>query len=110
MGDLVQPDFALVSKERESSRSAEKFERAVPNLVVEILSPATAKIDRSERKVLYERNGVDEHWIVDPQKRQIVAFRLTGDGHGDGTLHSSDQPIPSGVLRGFSCPVRDLIA
>lgn len=48
-GDLIQPDFASVSKDRFESahRSEETFERAAPNLVVEILSRSTAKIGKT---------------------------------------------------------------
>jgi hypothetical protein len=50
-GDLVQPDFAFVSKERFQDRPLPEstFERSVPNLVVEILSPSTARIDLNEK-------------------------------------------------------------
>ena len=49
----------------------------VPNLVVEILSPSTAKNDRGYKKYLYEKSGVKEYWIVDPVTRSIEAYLLT---------------------------------
>jgi Uma2 family endonuclease len=46
----------------------------VPDLVVEILSPSTARRDRTAKRNAYERSGVDEYWLVDPRKRQVTVF------------------------------------
>ncbi len=47
-----------------------------PDLVVEVLSPGTAKNDRGYKKDLYEKSGVREYWIVDPVMRSIEAYLL----------------------------------
>ena len=47
-----------------------------PDLVVEVLSPSTAKNDRGYKKDLYEKSGVKEYWIVDPNMRSIEAYLL----------------------------------
>ena len=39
----------------------------IPKFIVETLSPSTAKRDRSEKKDIYEKAGVEEYWIVSPQ-------------------------------------------
>ena len=48
-----------------------------PDLVVEVLSPRTAKNDRGYKKDLYESSGVKEYWIVDPTLRSIEAYLLS---------------------------------
>lgn len=48
----------------------------VPDLVVEVLSPSTAKNDRGYKKDLYEKSGVKEYWIVDPNMRSIESYLL----------------------------------
>lgn len=45
--------------------------KVAPHLVVEILSPSTAGNDRTIKKDLYERSGVNEFWIVDPFEQQV---------------------------------------
>ncbi|MBQ6986181.1 MAG: Uma2 family endonuclease [Oscillibacter sp.] len=47
-----------------------------PDLVVEILSPSTARRDRGPKMRTYERNGVREYWIVDPANRAIEQYIL----------------------------------
>ena len=48
-----------------------------PDLIVEVLSPGTAKNDRGYKKDLYEAAGVKEYWIVDPVLRSIEAYLLS---------------------------------
>lgn len=86
-GDVLEPDASFVSTRRfEAHRPTRPNEylRAVPNLVVEILAPGTAARDRSEKKDLYEQNGVDEYWIVDSDHRAITVFTRGPRGYGAG--------------------------
>lgn len=48
-----------------------------PDLIVEVLSPSTAKNDRGYKKDLYEKCGVKEYWIVDPTLRSIETYLLS---------------------------------
>ncbi len=48
-----------------------------PDLVVEVLSPSTAKNDKGYKKDLYEKSGVKEYWIVEPNMRSIEAYLLS---------------------------------
>ncbi len=56
-----------------------------PDLVVEVLSPATASRDKGIKKVAYERAGVKEYWIVDPASKSIDVYHLQ-----DGRLEFID--------------------
>ena len=47
-----------------------------PDLVVEVLSPSTAKRDRTHKKDVYERCGVPEYWIVSPAEKSIEVYWL----------------------------------
>ena len=86
-GDVLEPDASFVSTRRfEANRPSRPNEylRAVPNLVVEILSPGTAVRDRGEKKDLYEQGGVDEYWIVDSDHRAVTVFMAGPRGYGAG--------------------------
>ena len=48
-----------------------------PDLVVEVISPGTAKYDRGRKKDMYEKYGVREYWIVNPADRVIEQYLLT---------------------------------
>jgi len=89
---VVQPDLIYLSKEtRHLVR--EKVEGA-PDLVVEVLSPGTARRDRGDKLGLYAESGIREYWIVDPEERQIE-FLVLRDGRytvalPKGSSYSSD--------------------
>jgi Uma2 family endonuclease len=71
-----QPDILMIHRSREAIIE----ERAVvgpPDLVIEILSPSSAKRDRTVKKVSYAEFGVPEYWIVDPFNLTIEQYVLT---------------------------------
>lgn len=96
--NVVQPDLAIVSSTRASMITARAIE-GPPDVVVEILSPSTLDRDRLLKKRLYERFGVREYWVVDPQHGFVEAHRLGSSGYElrqrcdrASTLHCPDFP------------------
>jgi Uma2 family endonuclease len=73
--DIVQADIVIVLNENVRKITPTKI-KVAPHLVVEILSPSTAGIDRNIKKDLYERSGVNEYWIVDPSEQQVAQWIL----------------------------------
>ena len=61
----VQPDIVFISNARRGIICREGI-RGAPDLVIEILSPTTARRDRGIKLQLYHRQGVAQYWIVDP--------------------------------------------
>jgi len=88
-GDTIEPDVSYISANRLAAGPTPQtgqFIRIVPNLVVEILSPSTTKRDQTEKKDIYERNGVDEYWIVDPRSKAVTVFHLREQAYGNGQM------------------------
>ena len=50
-----------------------------PDLVVEVLSPGTAKNDRGHKRDVYESCGVREYWIVSPGDKSVEVYRSNGN-------------------------------
>lgn len=74
---VVQPDLLLVTRER-GSIVGTRVEGA-PDLVVEVLSPATGRRDLGEKLRLYAETGVREYWIVDLSTR-VLEFLVNREG------------------------------
>jgi len=73
--NVFQPDILFVSNERKSLFDQHGLE-GPPDLVIEILSPGTAKLDLDPKRKVYAQTGVQELWIVDPQVPEFRLFRL----------------------------------
>jgi Uma2 family endonuclease len=84
-GDTLEPDVSFISAERFAAappKTPNEFLRIVPSLVVEVLSASTAKRDQTEKKDIYEANGVDEYWIVDARRKLVPVFYREEHGYG----------------------------
>lgn len=77
--DIVEPDLLYLSNERAATVLTPLHARGVPELVIEIGSPSTRKRDATIKHRLYERTGVSEYWIVDPEAETIRVHRRSGD-------------------------------
>ncbi len=78
--DVVQPDLMVVLAEHRHYVSPSRIIGA-PDLVVEILSPATAERDRSLKLKLYSGRGVPEYWLVDPDAHAVLRYRASSGGY-----------------------------
>ncbi len=71
--NVFQPDIIFISKEREDIIGNKNIQGA-PDIVIEILSPASAYYDLREKFRVYETSGVREYWIVDPRFKKIEVY------------------------------------
>ncbi len=77
--DILQPDLVFVAESHGDLLAGTHIQGA-PDLVVEVLSPSTRRTDLVTKRHLYEKHGVTEYWIVDPEIETVETFRLTQDG------------------------------
>jgi Uma2 family endonuclease len=77
--DIVEPDLIYLSRERAAQVLTPLHAKGVPELVVEIGSPATRKRDETIKRRLYERAGVTEYCVVDPDLDVIRVYCRSGD-------------------------------
>jgi Uma2 family endonuclease len=108
---VVQPDISVFC---DRSKITERGARGAPDLVVEVLSPSTSRIDQNEKFRLFERVGVREYWVVDPGFRALCVYRRGADGRfyeGDAREPEREYTsIASTVLEGFSIEPAEVFA
>jgi len=97
--DTFLPDLAFFTREQ-AARLADAYVDFAPALVVEVLSPATAKRDRVTKFSAYERHGVQEYWLIDPEKAEHHFFRRAGDILGEYATRGESR-IESINMSGF---------
>ena len=84
--NAVQPDIIVVLKDNFNIINEQGHIHGTPDLLVEILSPGNKEYDLIKKKDLYERFGVKEYWIVDPETKLALVYKLVGgkyQGVGD---------------------------
>lgn len=98
--EVVQPDILFISKERAKIIAEEEIQGA-PDLVVEVLSPATAQRDRAYKRTLYARHGVKEYWLVDLETKTIEVLKLGKRGYERAGLYRQGETLTSPLLASF---------
>lgn len=105
--DVVQPDIVFVSRARAQVVTEAEIAGA-PDLVVEILSPGTQDRDRGYKRTAYERSGVREYWIVDPESTSIDVFSLGEAGFDESVMYRLGDELASAVIPGLKVRLLDV--
>ena len=108
--DVVQPDLLFVSRGREHLLSGGENVRGAPDLVVEILSPATADRDRGYKRELYGRHGVTEYWLVDPIAETVSIHRQRAGVLAATHTFGREETLRSPLLAGLALRLDDVFS
>ena len=105
--DVVEPDILYLSNERAAEVITPEHVRGTPELVVEIASPGTRKRDETIKRRLYERSGVTEYWVVDPEVDVVRVYRRSGELFGRAIELSRDagDVLATPLLPGLDLPL-----
>ena len=98
--NVVQPDIVVIC---DSSKLDEKGCKGAPDLIIEIVSPASASIDNIKKMELYEKNGVKEYWIVHPIYKIVTIYKIMENGlYGKPEIYSEEDKIEVELLKGLT--------
>lgn len=106
--DPVQPDIVILLP----GSSAEPTDRGIegpPDIVIEILSPSNRVHDLLTKRALYERGGVREYWIGDPDARTLEIASFVA-GRSGSRIFAGDEPVVSNLLPDVSFPASAIFA
>jgi Uma2 family endonuclease len=109
--DVVQPDVLYVAAAH-ADRLRERHVAGAPDLVIEVLSPASRGMDRIKKRRLYQSQGVAEYWIVDPAAQTLEAHRAALPGgplaQAEVLARASDTVLQSLLFAGLRVPLADV--
>jgi Uma2 family endonuclease len=104
---IVQPDLIVILHGGTASITAQRIV-GPPDLVVEVVSPATASYDRREKRDLYAAAGVREYWIADPGHRVVELLTLAGSLYRAEHVYRGQAVIPSTIIPGWNVVTEQL--
>ena len=109
--DVVEPDLIFVAADQLDILTEPNIQGA-PALVVEILSPGTRRRDLGIKRALFDRGGVREYWVVDPEVDVIRVYRRSGDRFGRAVELSAEagEVLTTPLLPGLEIPLADVFA
>ncbi len=102
--NYVEPDLSIIcDKNKLSDRGCE----GAPDLIIEIVSPSSRRMDYAIKNSLYLSSGVREYWIVDPAKNRTTIYFYEEDAAPK--LVPFDQPIKCGIYSDLEVLISDLL-
>ena len=102
--DWVEPDVSVIC---DSNKLTDRGCSGAPDLIFEIVSPSSRKMDYSIKNKIYSQAGVREYWIIDPAKGKVVVYYYDRDS--DPCLYSFNSDIPVGIYPGLMIKINDLL-
>ena len=105
--DVYQPDIIFIRHQNENIIGRKEIE-GPPDLIIEILSPATAYYDLREKYRVYEKCGVSEYWIVDPKQKKVEVYENRANRFCLADEAEESGCVSSKIMKGFSVPLSDV--
>ncbi|MDI6735341.1 MAG: Uma2 family endonuclease [bacterium] len=93
---VVQPDIVVFC---DRNKLDDRGARGAPDIVIEILSPYTAKKDFMTKYHLYERHKVKQYWIVDPATDEVVIFNLKDNKYDEPQEYKKGNKVKTDIFK-----------
>lgn len=105
--NVVQPDLTFISKENYGIIQ-ERGAFGSPDLVVEIVSPSSEKMDKVVKKQIYQDFKIKEYWIVEPKEKSIQIFTLEEGSYSLFSSQKGTEKVGSKLLDGLEIEINEI--
>lgn len=100
----VEPDISVIC---DKSKFTDHSCKGAPDLIIEIVSPSSRKMDYTTKNALYADAGVREYWIFDPAKERTTVYHYEVDAAP--AIYTFDQAITAGIYEDLMLTITDLL-
>lgn len=107
--NVLQPDIIFFSNARVSALTKAGATGA-PDLAVEILSRGAEKRDRIQKRKIFARSGVEELWLIHPDKQRIELYRLKENPDQPLQVLKAGEQFQSRLFPGLTIDAREVFA
>lgn len=101
----IEPDISVIC---DKSKLTDRGCKGAPDFIIEIVSPASRRMDYFTKASLYERAGVREYWIVDPMKEIVLVCRYSSDDVSP-MFYPFTASIPVGIYPDLNITISELL-
>ncbi len=102
--DWVEPDISVIC---DPNKLTDRGCSGAPDLIFEIVSPSSRRMDYNIKNALYAQSGIREYWIVDPAKACTTVYDYDKDAAP--TIIPFDQSVQCGIFPDLSITVSDYL-
>lgn len=102
--DWVEPDISVIC---DPNKLTDHGCSGAPDLIFEIVSPSSRRMDYNRKNTLYSDAGVREYWIVDPAKERVTVYHYEDDAAP--VIYLFAQDIPVGIYPGLTIKINELL-
>ena len=102
--DWVEPDISVIC---DKNKLTDRGCSGAPDLIVEVVSPSSRRMDYNIKNGLYVSAGVREYWIVDPEKERTTVYHYEADDAP--TIYTFSQEVPVGIFACLSINIAQLL-
>ena len=102
--DWVEPDISVIC---DPNKLTDRGCSGAPDLIIEIVSPSSRKMDYSLKNTIYSQADVREYWIVDPVKERVTVYHYEEDAAP--TIYTFAQPITVGIYKDLTITIANLL-
>lgn len=102
--DWVEPDISVIC---DKNKLTDRGCSGAPDLIIEVVSPGSRKMDYNLKNALYSNAGVREYWIVDPVKERTTIYHYEEDAAP--IIIPFSEPITVGIYKNLVITIADLI-
>ncbi|TFJ91932.1 Uma2 family endonuclease [Lentibacillus salicampi] len=95
---VVQPDLSVVC---DPNKLDDKGCIGAPDIIIEVLSPSSVKMDRWTKYQLYEKAGVKAYWVVDPVQGSVEIHHLADERYEFQGVYTEEDTVDVSVLTGM---------
>lgn len=108
LDNVVEPDVLFIRSDH-LDRLGAKFLEGPPDLVVEISSPSTRRLELVRKRELYQRFGVPEYWYVDLELDRVEVYVLEEGGYPAPAIRYPGETLEPAGTPGLAVPVADAL-
>lgn len=108
INNVVEPDIAIVC---DLTKMSDKGCHGAPDMIIEIISPSSIKTDRVTKLNKYEKAGVREYWIVEPEQKLVSVFlQQANNRFGRPDMYTEEDRVKVSIFSDLIIDLREVFA